>query len=136
MSALGRRNRSNDWAIAQFEDAANSGRPIVLWVKTDSSDRRQRRNREQSQQFFDNVLNTPAATAELADCLCLWVDGADLDRDFCREYDISRNRIPQLVIYDFNGEKLFSVRPTVSPEQMAEAIQEAKERCEALLERR
>ena len=132
LGGLARRSRREQMSIAEFEDAGD--RPIVLWVYTNSIERRYNRAREASNTFFEEVLNTPVATAELAGCLCLKIEGVDLDRDLCREYNIRRNSYPQLLIYDHEGDHLYRLGRCTA-ENVAQAIQQAKERVERMIER-
>lgn len=135
LSALGRNDHDDDPYIEEFEDALEQGRPIVIWVYTESSERSMRRDREESQRFFDEVLNTPAATAMLAQCVCIKLEGEDLDRNLARKYGLSRSRVPQFVVYDYEGDKLGSINPRSGAEAIAAALEDAIERCEAMLER-
>lgn len=129
------RSRDSGAEIVQFSEAETSRRPIVLWVYTASIERSMQRAREASDAFFENVLNTPEATAELATCLTLKIEGADLDRDLARNYDIRRNSFPQLLIYDFQGERLYRLGGGHTAQDVARHIQIARQRCEQLAER-
>jgi len=135
LGAFGSRSDADSPYIEEFSAALDRGVPIVIWVYTESSDRSLRRKREASQRFYDEVLNTPAATAALSRCVCIKIEGEDLDRDLARRYGLSRTRIPQLVVYDYEGEKIGSISTRVPPETVREALDNAIARCEAMLER-
>jgi len=138
MAALARRNREDRNSgpiIEQFEQAASERRPIALWVYTESSERRLQRSREASYTFYEEVLNTPATTALFAECITIKIEIDGLDRDLLRSYRISRNRAPQLILFDYEGNFIGKLTERHSEETMVEAISAALEQCRAMAER-
>lgn len=118
--------------IAQFEDAVAQRAVVVLYVYCGSTERKYERAVEECSEFEADVLGQYDVTAAMQDTINLRMDGCDLSKDIRKEYKLSKNRFPQLMIYDFEGKKLASFSSNVSPEVLVEYLTAAKEHVEQL----
>jgi hypothetical protein len=132
LSAINRNRRGGE--IGQFDDAENQQKLLILWVYTNSIERRWRSAKANSERFFSEILNTPEATAELARCLCVKVDIVGLDEGVRREYDMGRSA-PQLLMFSYDGDLIGRLSTNIDADGLGQAIAQARERNDQIAER-
>lgn len=128
MAALANRNRRNVVAhvLDALENAKKESKVVVLYVYTQSDERRMARAVEACAQFEQNVLNTLLVAQELQECTCVRVAYESLTDEMRREYGLLSSA-PQIVVYDFTGRRLHRGSASESAANLANRLKAAKE---------
>ncbi len=124
--ARARRRSQQDAVLDAVDAASGSSQLVVLYVYTNSDERKYRSAREASANFARAIIGNFQVATELQGCVCIRVELSDLSRDVRRKYGIS-NGAPQLMAFDAKGKKLFRVTRSNNAPAVAQMLKSAKE---------
>ena len=124
-----------DWVLDRVEQAREGRRPVLLYVGTNSDDRRFERARAACLEMEETLWKDfDVATLTLRFEL-VYVDVTNLNRDVMRKYGITANAAPQVIIYDFQLRSLWRSSGAPSADQLKAQLERALAHCEALAAR-
>lgn len=112
-------------SITQVDEAKSGDKLIVLFVYSDSEERKHARATAKSKAFVEKVLGTYGVATALQGCATIRVDGTKLSRDIRTAYKLS-TAIPQVLLMDINGKVLFKATISTTKENLAKMITAAK----------
>jgi hypothetical protein len=130
-----RRQRSrNELVIDQMERARDGERPIILYVSTEDTSPRYSRAREQCAELQRIVFENYRVATMMQDFVLIRVNIEDLDAQTIRRYGITRQVAPQILMYNFQVRRLYSMQGVPDAITMIERMQFLKDHCEQLQE--
>ncbi len=130
--------RRPDMRIDALEEAKEGSKPIVLYIATESDERRFARAREACENLESCLFgNHGVATMMNEDFAQIRVNIEDLDRLTLRHYSIRGGVAPQVIVMDVDLNRVDAFQgDRVNTRNFKSALERAKERSEQVLERR
>src|SRR5690606_17621108 len=99
-----------DYALDAMERATESRKPVVLYVSTQSDDRRYARARELCGELERTLFGDYRTATVMQDFTLVRVNLEDLETQTIRRYGITPRVAPQLLIYNFQLRRLSSMQ--------------------------
>lgn len=131
-----RSRQREEVTLDAMERARDGRRPVILYISTASEDRRFQRAREMCAELESTRFAEYRTATLMQDFTLVRANVEDLDRSTLRRYGIQANAAPQILIYNSDLRRIYSMQGVPSEVVLRDRLAQAKAANDALLEQR